>query len=181
MVILCSRLYNPEEGGAGEICIFLTWVMILMGAERSQESVMKQLCDGQHLCLHVRLSISVPNMGCLPPGSNAHKVFSFILCIVESENLFQEIRCSSWIFITGTLATMVPAYRTMEDLKWWCSTCSQIMCLLCLGSRKLSWSAVFLLSIIHADRNESLPQPLLIKWKDNKKVNEIMVNKNRLW
>jgi hypothetical protein len=28
---------------------------------------------------------------------------------VESENLFQEIRWLPWIFITGTLATMVPA------------------------------------------------------------------------
>jgi hypothetical protein len=92
MVILCSRLYNPEEGGAGEVCIPLTRVMILMGAERSQESIMEQVCDLQHLCLHVRLPISAANMGCLSPGPNAHKVFCFILWIVESENLFQEIR-----------------------------------------------------------------------------------------
>jgi hypothetical protein len=92
MVILCSRLYNPEEGGAGEVCIPLTRVMILMGAERSQESIMEQVCDLQHLCLHVRLPISAPNMGCLPPRSNAHKVFCCILWIVESKNLFLDIR-----------------------------------------------------------------------------------------
>jgi hypothetical protein len=105
-------------------------------------------------------------MSYLPPGYNAHKVFCFILCILESENLLQEIRWPHWIFITGALATMVPAYRTMENLKWWRSTCSQIMWFLCLGSRKLSLSAIFLLSIIHTERNELLPLPMLIKWKD---------------
>jgi hypothetical protein len=122
MMSLCSRLFSPEVGGAGEVCIPLTWVMILRGAERSQGSVMEQICDGQHLCLHVRLPITFPNRGCLTPWSNAHKVFCFILWIVKGGNLFQEIRCSPWIFITGILATMVPAYRTMEDLKWWHST-----------------------------------------------------------
>jgi hypothetical protein len=38
MMSLFSRLFNPEVGGAGEVCIPLTWVMILMGAESSQES-----------------------------------------------------------------------------------------------------------------------------------------------
>jgi hypothetical protein len=60
MMRLGTGLFNPEGGGAGEVCIPLTWVMILMGAERSQESVMEQVCDGQHLCLHVKLPMSVP-------------------------------------------------------------------------------------------------------------------------
>jgi hypothetical protein len=78
------------------------------------------------------------------------------------------VHCREWKPVPGdkvlsldihhwTLATMVHAYRTMEDLKWWYSTCSQIMWFLCLGSRKLSLSAFFLLSIIHADSNELLP------------------------
>jgi hypothetical protein len=60
MMSLCSWLFNSEVGGPEEFCIPLTWVMILMGAERSQESVMEQVCDGQHLCLHVKLPMSVP-------------------------------------------------------------------------------------------------------------------------
>jgi hypothetical protein len=37
MMSLFSRLFIPEVGGSGEVCIPLTWVMILMGAERSDE------------------------------------------------------------------------------------------------------------------------------------------------
>jgi hypothetical protein len=60
MMRLCSWLFNPEVGVAGEVCIPLTCIMILMGADRSQESVMKQVCDGQHQCLHVRLPMPFP-------------------------------------------------------------------------------------------------------------------------